>query len=210
MTLSKQYFQDFPIEFKQINPEDFPNFEVDEKVGISPNEQGYINDALQENINIDKKNTLVINAAVGQGKTYSIIQIIKRYFEADKDYVIFVAAPYTSLVQQYCHKIHEAGIPQEEIYSYNYIGNETHIDAWDCHIQVLTVNALLGNPGDDAFINTEEKRNYLNYLVRKCEQYCRKAVFVYDEIHDAIHNFKEELIFNHLEMEECNSKKHLA
>lgn len=196
MDLPNQYFQDFPIDFKEINPQDFPNFQVEGKIIISPNKRGYINTALQENINRNEKNTLVINAAVGQGKTYSIIQLIKDYYEDEQDYLIFVAAPYTSLVQQYCEKIKGVGIPETQIYSYDYIGNEMHLDAWNSKIQVLTVNALLGNPGENDFINSQLKRDYINYLVSKCDENDRKVVFIYDEIHDSYYNFKEEYIFN--------------
>jgi hypothetical protein len=53
------YFDDFPIEFKQINPEDFPQFEVSEKSIISPNSQGYIKDALNEKFNLKELTSLV-------------------------------------------------------------------------------------------------------------------------------------------------------
>ena len=41
MNLPNTHFQDFPIEFKEINPEDFPHFEVEDKVIISPDNQGW-------------------------------------------------------------------------------------------------------------------------------------------------------------------------
>lgn len=36
MELPNQYFQDFPIEFKEINPSDFPYFDVKNKIIIEP------------------------------------------------------------------------------------------------------------------------------------------------------------------------------
>lgn len=60
----------------------------------------------------------------------------------------------------------------------------------------MTANCLLGNPGEDSFINAEVKRYYLNRLSKYCETSNKKVVFIYDEIHDTIHNFKEQYIFN--------------
>lgn len=196
MNLPNTHFTDFPIEFKEINPDDFPHFEVGEKIIISPNEEGYINEPLQQNINLAEKNTLIINAGVGQGKTYSIIEIIKRYYDESENYLIIVAVPYVSLVQQYLNDIVAKGISENDIYRYEYIGRQTHIDAWTSKIQIITVNGLLGNPGEDAFVNETNKRNYLNYMSSKCLENNRKVVFIYDEIHDTIHNFKEKYIFN--------------
>ncbi|TWP22511.1 DEAD/DEAH box helicase [Apibacter muscae] len=196
MELPNIHFQDFPIEFKEINPSDFPHFEVREKIVIAPNEEGYINEVLQENINLEEKNTVVINAAVGQGKTYSIIRILKRYYEAEQDYLIFVASPFVSLVQQYYKEIIKLGIPESQIYRYENIGDHPETNYTNKKIQIITVNGLLGNPGDDAFINSEAKREYLNNLKQHCESTGKKVVIIYDEIHDAIHNFKEEYILN--------------
>ena len=109
MELPNEHFDDFSIEFKKINPEDFDGFEVD-KVEISPNEDGYIKEELHSKTDIDEKNTMVINVGVGQGKTYSIIEIVKKYHQ-ETDYIIFIASPFVSLVEQYYHKVSESGIP---------------------------------------------------------------------------------------------------
>ncbi|MDR2206420.1 MAG: DEAD/DEAH box helicase family protein [Flavobacteriaceae bacterium] len=196
MELPNIHFLDFPIEFKKINPEDFPNFEVGDKITIAPNAEGYINDELQNNINLDEKNTVVINAGVGQGKTTTIIDIISRYYDDEQDYLIFIASPFVSLVEQYYNKVLQKGIPREQVYRYEWIGTNLDIDAWNSKIQIITANSLLGNSGEDSLINSAAKRNYLNYLVNKCEQNNRKVIFIFDEIHDAISNFKEEYVFN--------------
>ena len=197
MKLPNIHFQDFPIDFKQIDPEDFPNLKTSKKIIICPNEDGYIDEPLQENIDISEKNTVVINAAVGQGKTTSIIRIIKKLYEdKNEDYLIFVASPFVSLVEQYYKKIIEQGIPESQVYRYENIGNKPNIKYTNKKIQIITVNGLLGNPGDDAFINSQAKRKYLDDLVRHCASSHKKVIFIYDEIHDAIHNFKEEYIFN--------------
>ncbi|MDQ6471395.1 DEAD/DEAH box helicase family protein [Flavobacterium sp. LHD-80] len=200
MELPNQYFQDFPIEFKEINPSDFPEFEIEnnnEKIIIEPNDEGFINDALQPHIALEDKNTVIVNASVGNGKSYSVIQTIKRYYNSDENYLIIVATPFKSLVEQYVNDIHiDAEIPIEQIFNYLELDRDVTSDYTRKKIQVVSVNSLLGNPGEDSLINTNKKRRYLNSLIQKSTEENRKVVFVYDEIHDAIQNFKEEYIFN--------------
>lgn len=209
MELPNIHFQDFPIEFKEINPEDFQQlemtrdgiknrgFDVDEKIVISPNGDGYITESLLSNIHLDIKNTVVVNAAVGQGKTHSIIKIAKEYYDnTEQEYFIFIAAPFVSLVEQYFHDLVSEGISEGKIYRYEYIGEEPNISYLDKKLHIITVNGLLGNPGEDAFINSSAKRKYLTELASHCKETNKKVIFIYDEIHDAIHNFKEEYIFN--------------
>ncbi len=193
-------FLDFPIKFKEVNPEDFDTpFEVEDKIIIKPNDNGYINDEIQNNIDLNTKNTVVINAGVGQGKSYAIIQTIKRYYEKIKDgekYLIFVASPFVSLVKQYVNDIHtDTGISKDAIFDYNELGrnpNPNYIKP----IQVITANTLLGNPGEDSFKNSEAKRKYLNSLSAFCKDRDIKVVFIYDEIHDSYQNFRQEYIYN--------------
>ena len=189
-------FNDYPIEFKEINPSDFPSFKVSDKEIITPNDSGYINEELQSRIDFKEKNTVVINAAVGQGKTYSIIEVVKKYYDEGEDYLIFVASPYVSLVQQYYHKILKEGIPKEDVYRYEWLGEADTPKYIGKKIHIVTVNCLLGNPGEDAFINSDVKRVYLQELSDLCKKEKKKVVFIYDEIHDAIHNFREKYMFN--------------
>ncbi|MCT3692607.1 DEAD/DEAH box helicase family protein [Elizabethkingia anophelis] len=203
-------FHNYPIEFKEINPSDFPNFSVNDKVIIQPDANGYINDALQGQIDLFEKNTVVVNAAVGQGKTYSIIDIVKRYYDEEEDYLIFIASPFVSLVEQYVNKVIERGIPSSQVYDYNWIGaTSNRTDPKSCTVHVLTANALLGNPGEDAFINSPAKREYINSLAQYCRESNKKVIFIYDEIHDAIHNFKEEYIFNLWKWKDCIVKNYI-
>lgn len=196
MELPNKHFQDFPIEFKEINPEDFSNVFKKEKTIIELEGITYLNDVIQKELRIYKKNTVVINTPVGNGKSYAIIQTIKRFYEAKEDYLIFVASPFVSLVDQYYSSIQEfAGIPESQIYNYNNIGR-TDKPYIGKKIQVVTANTLLGNPGEDGYKNSDAKREYLKNLQEHCDKNDIKAVFIYDEIHDTIHNFKEEFIFN--------------
>jgi len=200
MSLINSYFEGFPIEFKEINPEDFPLFHIENnnaKIIIEPDSHGYINDAFQAEVELRHKNTVVVNAAVGQGKSTAIIKTIKRYYNEHPDTMIIVASPFVSLVEQYCNDIHTiAEIPEEQIFNYGTLGRDLTVDYRVKKIQVVTVNTLLGNPGEDAFKNSDIKRKYLNDLIKHCQDNSIKVVFIYDEIHDAVQNFTEEYIFS--------------
>src|SRR5690606_32978613 len=83
-----------------------------EKVIISPNEKGYISEALAEVIELEKSDTTVINASVGQGKTTAIIDFIKWYYEQnlyyEGNYKIIIITPFKSLNQEYIKKLKKA------------------------------------------------------------------------------------------------------
>ncbi len=100
--------QDLPIEFKEINPEDFDSlyYKVNPKQIISPNDAGYISNQIVDLIeeSYDETNTVVVNAGVGQGKSYAVIEMIKNYARLD-EYVIILAVPYNSLIKQYVEDI---------------------------------------------------------------------------------------------------------
>jgi uncharacterized protein YlzI (FlbEa/FlbD family) len=196
MDLPNKYFEDFPIEYKELNTDDFSKVFKVEKTIIELEDREYLNSVIQKELKIHRKNTVVINTPVGNGKSYAIIQTIKRFYDSDEEYLIFVASPFVSLVEQYCQSIEEfAKIPQSQIYNYNKIGRSK--DSYtDKKVQVITANTLLGNPGEDGYKNSEAKREYLKTLQKHCEKNNIKVVFIFDEIHDTIHNFKEEFIFN--------------
>ncbi|MFD2434310.1 DEAD/DEAH box helicase [Mesonia maritima] len=210
MIIENSPFEDYPIEFKEINPSDFHSeaenginsFNIENngsKAIIETNAEGYINDAFQEAINLDRKNTVVVNAAVGQGKSTAIINTLKKYYEkmrnGEDKYLMIVASPFVSLVKQYVNEIEKAGIPANEIYNYNKLGRDRENYRTRC-VQVVTVNTLLGNPGEDGFKNSDVKRKYLNELVSDAKRYEKKVIFIYDEVHDSYHNFKSEFIYN--------------
>lgn len=197
MELPNKHFQDFPIEFKQINPDDFTSvgFDVDEKVIIEPNDDGYIFDALYENISISEKNTVVVNAPVGYGKSFAIIKLIKAIYEIKPKSKIIVATPFVSLVEQYVTDINQVGdLPSQDIYSYSNLGRHKKESYKDKRVHVLTVNTLLGNPGEDGFKNSDAKRFYIDNLIDEAYEDESEVFFIYDEIHDAIQNFKEEFM----------------
>ena len=71
-----------PIEFKEINPSDFPDYLIEgrNKIIISPDEKGYIGRQLKSVINLEDNNTVIINAGVGQGKSTTCIDIAFDYY----------------------------------------------------------------------------------------------------------------------------------
>ena len=209
MELPNKHFEDYPIEFKKISKKDI-NTKIEPTIGIkNPNgfiftkhahkesRYRFINEDLQSLIDLTTKETMVINAQVGNGKSFAIIQTIKRFYESkENDYLIIVATPFVSLVEQYVKDIETDGkIPAEQIFNYGSLGR-SKTPYLNKKIHVVTANTLLGNPGEDSYKNSDIKRNYLNNLINNCEKSGRKVVFIYDEVHDTISNFKEEFIFN--------------
>ncbi|MCQ9635066.1 DEAD/DEAH box helicase family protein [Chryseobacterium sp. WG23] len=197
MELPNKHFQDFPIEFKEINPEDFISvgFDVDNKVIIEPNDDGYIFDALKDTMSISEKNTVVVNAPVGYGKSYAIIKLIKAIYEIKPKSKIIVATPFVSLVEQYVTDINQEGnVPSQDIYSYSNLGRNKKETYKNKRVHVLTVNTLLGNPGEDGFKNSDAKRLYIDNLIGESVNDSSEVFFIYDEIHDSIQNFKEEFM----------------
>ena len=134
MALPNEHFKDFPIEYKQLNEADFSyidlfgnnpdGFEI-KKTSLEIEKNEYLNDSLQKEINLEEKNTIVINSSVGKGKSYAIIKTIKRFYDDPEKYLIIVATPFVSLVEQYCKDINEDGnIPANQIYNYGSLGRD--------------------------------------------------------------------------------------
>ena len=93
-----------PVEYKKINVEDFDsNYYNSTKECISPNpETGYISEELMPILirDLDVKNTTVINAGTGQGKSKCIIDTVSEYSNKE-DYIVVFALPYNNLIEQY-------------------------------------------------------------------------------------------------------------
>lgn len=84
------HFNEFPIDFFNLEVTDFiqtlgfQNVELANlyleretslktKTILTLSEDGYVGDSLQEHLNLDIANTSVVNCAVGQGKTSSLL-----------------------------------------------------------------------------------------------------------------------------------------
>jgi len=197
------------IEYKELEIADFPNFEVRKDFLDIGNK--YLSEVANDYIDLDESNTVVINSSVGQGKSVLAIEIAKDYYlqkneVGDFKYTIIFAAPYKTLVEQYIEKItsaiketgNEVNIPdyaklELESDNINQI-NDVH-NAILSRMHVVTVNFLLANPGDDAIEQNFVKRDYLKGIIKECVKEKRKVIIIFDEIHDAIYNFKQEYIF---------------
>lgn len=131
MELPNKYFEDFPIEYKKIGKKNVTGFSATPAGKRNINgftvskyfhkeiRSRYLNEDLQCLIQLKEKDTMVISAPVGNGKSYAIIQTIKRFYEArDQDYLVIVATPFVSLVEQYVIDIHSDGnIPTHQIFN---------------------------------------------------------------------------------------------
>ncbi|RAK24178.1 type III restriction/modification enzyme restriction subunit [Flavobacterium aquaticum] len=204
-----------PVEYKKINIEDFDsNYYNSTKEFISPNpETGYISEELMPILirDLEVKNTTVINAGTGQGKSKCIIDIVSEYINKE-DYIVVFALPYNNLIEQYyneCKRI----VDERKIFSllnldkpepntkfvFGAVNDEDFINKSKTNnfkVHILTVYALLENPGEDALFQSNKRKRYFKSLIKYCETNNKKVVLIFDELHDSIHTFKQEYIFN--------------
>lgn len=221
---------DLPIEYKEINPEDFDSnfYTVSEKRIIEPDEAGYLTKEIENVVRegYDEKNTVVINCGVGQGKTTAVINMIQNYLKFD-EYIVILAVPYKSLIKQYVEQLLKRdGISKDEVFNlqdidsqnqinitdkysslvnpetgllgFGYIDDSDFINPFkisDYRVHIMSINSLLGNPGDNNLFQAGKKVAYFGKLKTYCEKNNKKMIVFYDEIHDSIHNFNEEYLF---------------
>lgn len=193
-----------PVEYKRLSPKDFaPDYTVENNTSteIEPDDNGYIGYSLMEKLNLEEKNTVVVNTGVGTGKSTACINIAKRYLEQCDNsgkckYVVVFITPFISLINQYHRKLIEAGVNPTTIFNYLRLtsGNIKYAAALNVHL--ITINTLIGNYGDESFFQSRDRRLYVDEIVTQCEKKNKKVVFIFDEIHDSIHNFQQRFIFN--------------
>jgi len=200
--LVNEYFNDFPIDFFTFKEEDFNNSSSSE-VFVYEEEQleiedGFIGNSLYDKINFSETETAIINCAVGQGKTSAILHSIKEYLNTEDsiDTYFIIAVPLVSLVTQYKKDLLEMGFDNRQIFSYENItdnipeSGEDYIDI-GCKIHIVTVNTLLGNPGEHAILQSTRKYNYIKTFSSELSSTGKQLIIVYDEIHEAIRNFTQ-------------------
>ncbi|KUO63230.1 hypothetical protein APF79_00740 [bacterium BRH_c32] len=202
---------DKEIIYRKFSNTDFsePGFNVIQKE-ISPNDEGYVSEGILSIVGdtLNDKNSTVINAAVGQGKTTAVFELIKKYFEETEE-IIVIAVPYRALVSKYANRI------KDEITSDGFstifdlekdFENRNELDAIiGKRIHIVTVNLLLRNSGDFFFQN-KIKQRYLDNFITRATKRNRKLIFFFDEIHAAVHNFSSENIFSFLKFKEITKK----
>lgn len=194
---------DLPIEFKKINPDDFPGFiiEGNAKTIISPDENGFIGQQLRSVINLQDKNTVILNAGVGQGKSTTCIDIARAYYNQynsrnEHEYMVIIVAPYISIINQYHENIIAKGISPNDAFNFVNLEETDFETSTKSPIHILTIHTLLGYYGEDAFLQNKTKRDYLTSTISYCTEKRKKVVFIFDEVHDYVNVFKERLVFN--------------
>ncbi len=207
------HFDGFPIDYFKLEPVDFieplglENAELANaytereltlktKDILTLDENGYIRDSLEQHLNLDEKNTTVVNCAVGQGKTSSLLRIIKDYSEQHDDVYFVFAVPFVSLISQYERDLIRLGVDESEIFNYEKIGKSVEDGGLEYmnlrkRFHIVTINTLLGNPGETAPLQSEAKHNYIKDFSTLLERNNKKTIFIYDEIHDGIKNFSK-------------------
>lgn len=116
-------------------------------------------------------------------------------------YTIVVACPFKSLVSQYKKKITEESGLNNICFDYRdleapKLSKKDFTAFHNFPIQLVTINSILGNPGQIAMKQSNLKREYYESLIKFCSRNDRKVILIFDEIHEAIHNFDEEYVFN--------------
>lgn len=133
---------------------------------------------------------------MGQGKTSAILNSIKEFLNTadSEEFYFIIAVPLVSLITQYKRDLLELGFQEHQFFSYEEIpleipsSGENYINV-NCKIHLITVNTLLGNPGEDAIIQTEAKFKYIHTFAEQLTSFDKKLIVIYDEIHEAIKNF---------------------
>ncbi len=205
--LVNEHFNDFPIDYFKIRPEDFIEAFIGARGFSSPedmqgyytratelytfdtlslDENGYLAQSVNEKIDFEISDTTVINCAVGQGKTTAILGKLKSKYDSDPDAIFIIAVPFVSLIAQYEKDLIDLGINSEDIFNYQTIGRDTpyrnvlYRGKFIKRVHIVTVNTLLGNAGKDAVLQSDAKFEYIKYLSSKIEEENKKAYFIFD------------------------------
>ncbi len=155
---------------------------------ISLDEDEYLTVDHLEGFNYYKNETVVFNVQVGKGKTTLCYDLVQHY--VNKGFKVIVASPFTKLVDKDYSKLLERKL---SAFHYKNLPEDTSVsldDILSCDVQVMTINCLLRNPGEDAYFQKFEKRNYLDALFKHYTEKNSRVIIFFDEIHESIHNFK--------------------
>ncbi|SDE13861.1 DEAD/DEAH box helicase family protein [Niabella drilacis] len=206
-----------PIEYKMLSAEDFEKdylVKDNKTTYIEPNPSGYISDTLIGEVDLYERNTVAINCGVGQGKSTTCINLAKQYYakvdeNGEREFTIVFATPYISILNQY-HRLlveSDSGISDSDIYLYTSIDETSDFrKIAKTPIHLITINSLLGNYGEEAFLQAKLKRSYLDNIIFHCERKKKKVIFFFDEIHEGVRSFKQRFIWNLWKWQEVISK----
>jgi len=181
------------IQYKKVTSDDFEFGKFEEGlVELVADESGYIGDDLLNKINFDKSDTTIINAGPGQGKTTAAYKIVDHYAKQD-DYVVIVVSPFKKLVKRDYDHLEKQPY---KVANYEMLETIEPSNITDSKVHIVTINTLLLNPGEDNFLMTKPKRDYIKGIREYCLEKKKKAVFIFDEIHAGLHTFQQKYIFN--------------
>lgn len=200
-------FEELSFDFKQLNHSDFSGYLFDdkEKTIIEPNSEGFISDALNNVIDLNKSDTTIINAGVGQGKTTAIIDnFVKYYYQQNKlgnRYKIVIVTPFKTLNKDYETKIINRSNLNDVCFDYQDLDlggvtNKNYQKFYEKPIQLISVKSILGDAGTVALKQKDIKREYYEFVIEKCKQNDEKVVLIFDEIHESLESFNSLLLPN--------------
>ena len=178
------------IDYFRIKPSYFPKGTRVEKINIQSDKEGYVTSNLLDTVDIEKGDTTIFNIGVGQGKSTAIYQLAKEYT------VVIIASPYRTLVKK-DYEYLVGHTTEEEVLHYDEIGELSeshHFEKVKAHI--ITVNSLMGNPGNETIDQASEKKEYLKKFRTYLKVSGKRAVIFFDEIHASIQSFDPLYILN--------------
>lgn len=201
---------DTKIDYKKLSAENFTwaTFDQDAHKYIEPDAKGYVTEPLAKELISDAglKETCLINIGVGRGKSTAAYEVIKHFYGLP-EYIVIVLAPFKKLVERDFQIFKE----YPDTVHYEMLGNPKVGDDLlkKAKLHFITINTLLGNPGEDNLEITREKRNYIKQIQQYCREAKKKVVFVFDEIHAGINVFTKEYALNLLGWHDITHKCYL-
>jgi hypothetical protein len=212
-----------PIDYFKLEESYFkPDFNVTKHLSkLSPGQYFVLGNIFKP----DDKETVVFNLQVGQGKTTLCYDLIEQYEK--KGYCVIVCSPYIKLVNKDYEEIKlrvekkstsglvKGTIPK--VFRYDDVNVLNHwgdlmkdVVAYTHTVHVMTINCLLGNPGNNAYEQAFSKQDYLKELIDVANWKGQKVVLFIDEIHESIGNFSPLLIPNLLKWNGLVNKVFIA
>lgn len=183
------------IEYKSVDPKYFNNSgrytATEIKFTFS---EDYISKDFIKVLNFGKHDTTVVNIGTGTGKSYTAHHLINFY--ATNGYIVIIASPFKVLVNRDYNNLLKAIDKEIKIINYKDLSNLNFKEFSRANIHSITINSLLGNPGDPDDPDQKQaakKERYLDELLMYCKENKKEVILFFDEIHAGINNFKPSL-----------------
>jgi len=198
------------IEYKKIDVERLRTRGFDATEVEFHYEKEYITKEMIPELELEAKETVVINVGVGNGKTYLMYQLIARYVKLG--YTCIIASPFKGLARK-DHEQVKAVLIENDLDPDKVGHYELSLDVLDRQaeikkpIQAVTIHWMVGNPGE-GLMQSYEKRSYLEELFLHVKTKEKGLILFFDEIHAALDCFRnEEYIFRLLQWKQQNVQK---